>query len=105
MSLDFISLGFIAPARKRVALTFADVPGLDSSNNDFMDSDFDSVGVTLLIMGVCGVEEDALVESELDDEELRSGLWKVGVLGLEFVIVSSSKIHEYPSLAHCCIVR
>ena len=71
-------------------------------NGDFMESNLDSVCL-LLIVGEFESEEDELVESESADDSM--GIFKIGVLGFEFVSVSSSKIHEYPSLAHCCIVR
>jgi len=67
---------------------------LDSFILSFSKISENAVGVTLLIIGVVGVEEDARVESELDEDELCKALWSAGVLGLEFVIASSSKIHE-----------
>jgi len=67
---------------------------LDSFILSFSKINENAVGVMLVIIGVFGDEEDARVESEFDEAELGKALWKAGVLGLEFVIGSSSKIHE-----------
>jgi len=51
-----------------------------------------SLGGMLLVIGE--VEEEARVESEFDEDELGKAPWNACLPGLEFVIGSSSKIHE-----------